>query len=90
MRNIRTKRTVPVLFIMADTKSSPILGLPTCKKLNLIKRVLMVEQFDNFQDVPQEIHEVCEIDTSYQELIDKYSDCFGEFGCLPPWSEMAS
>ena len=54
----KNKHTVPVLFIVADSKSTPILGLPTSEKLNLIKRVLMIEEFDDFQDVPQEIHEV--------------------------------
>ena len=35
-------RLVPVLFIVADTCSSPILGLKTSENLNLIKRVLHV------------------------------------------------
>ena len=39
----------------------------------------MVEGFDDFQDV----HQVSEINTSYQELIEKYSNCFGELECVP-------
>jgi len=29
----------PTLFIVADTKSTPIIGLQTCSRLNLIKRI---------------------------------------------------
>ena len=61
----KNKHTFPVLFIVADTKSAPISGLPTSEKLNLIKRVLTVEELDDLQVVPQEIHEVGETDTSY-------------------------
>ena len=39
-------RTVPVLFIVADTSSPPILGLTTSENLNLIKRVLKIDTTD--------------------------------------------
>ena len=39
-------RTVPVLFIVADTTSPPILGLTTSENLNLIKRVLKIDTTD--------------------------------------------
>ena len=39
-------RTVPVLFIVADTTSPPILGLTTSENLNLIKRVLKIDITD--------------------------------------------
>ena len=41
--NMKLKnRSIPVLFIIAETSSSPILGLKTSENLNLIKRVLHV------------------------------------------------
>ena len=58
---------VPVMFVIADTISTPILGLPTSEKLNLIKRVMVV---DNVQNL-------------YQDLLTKFSNCFGELGILP-------
>ena len=39
-------RTVPVLFIVADTTSPPILGLTTSENLNLIKKVLKIDTTD--------------------------------------------
>ena len=35
--------SIPTLFIIAETNSVPIIGLTTCKKLNLITRVMTVE-----------------------------------------------
>ena len=43
---------VPIMFIVADTNSPPILGLNTCEKLNLIKRVMVVNK-----DVPEAVKE---------------------------------
>ena len=41
--NMKLKnRSIPVLFIIAETSSSPILGLKTSENLNLIKPVLHV------------------------------------------------
>ena len=59
--------SVPVIFVIADTISTPILGLPTSEKLNLIKRVMVVENVQNL----------------YQDLLTKFSNCFGELGVLP-------
>ena len=39
-------RTVPVLFIVADTTSPPISGLTTSENLNLMKRVLKIDTTD--------------------------------------------
>ena len=44
LRISRKKRMVPVMFIVADTNSPPILGLNTCEKLNLIKRVMVANE----------------------------------------------
>ena len=38
--------TVPVLFIVADTISPPILGLTARENVNLIKRVLKIDTTD--------------------------------------------
>ena len=34
--------TIPVLFLVADTNSTPIIGLSTSTKLNLIKRIVQI------------------------------------------------
>ena len=59
--------SVPVMFVIADTIFTPILGLPTSEKLNLIKRVMVVDNVQN----------------CYQDLLAKFSNCFGELGMLP-------
>ena len=43
---------VPITFIVADTNSPPILGLKTSEKLNLIKRVMVVNE-----DIPEAVKE---------------------------------
>ena len=43
---------VPIMFIVADTNSPSILGLNTCEKLNLIKRVMVVNE-----DIPEVVKE---------------------------------
>ena len=44
LAKIKHKNTVThVLFIVTDTKSSPILGLKTSSNLNLIKRAMKVD-----------------------------------------------
>ena len=44
LAKIKHKNTVThVLFIGADTKSGPILGLKTSSNLNLIKRVMKID-----------------------------------------------
>ena len=59
--------SVPVMFVIADMISTPILGPPTSEKLNLIKRVMVV---DNIQNL-------------YHDLLTEFSNCFGELGVLP-------
>ena len=36
----------PVQFIVVPTKSNPIIGLKTCERLNLIKRVMLINDSD--------------------------------------------
>ena len=56
LAKIKHKNTVThVLFIVADTKSSPILGLKTSSNLNLIKRIRKIDShaqdyFDSYGD----------------------------------------
>ena len=56
LAKIKHKNTVThVLFIVADTKSSPILGLKTSSNLNLIKRIMKIDShaqdyFDTYGD----------------------------------------
>ena len=52
LRISHKKRMVPIMFIVADTNSPPILGLNTCEKLNLIKRVMVVNE-----DIPEVVKE---------------------------------
>ena len=54
--------TIPVSFLVADTNSTPIIGLNTSTKLNLIKRVMQINSplpnyLKEFQD--------CFSDTGY-------------------------
>ena len=57
-------------FYIVDTNSSPILGLQTCLKLNLIKLVLS---------------NTCSLNTSLtkEQILGKYSDVFTGIGKLP-------
>ena len=52
LRISHKKRMVPIMFIVADTNSLPILGLNMCEKLNLIKRVMVVNE-----DIPEAVKE---------------------------------
>ena len=52
LRISHKKRMVPVMFILTDNNSPPILGLNTCEKLNLIKRVMVVNE-----DIPEAVKE---------------------------------
>ena len=49
-------KSYPVQFIVVSAKASPIIGLKTCERLNLIKRILMINNadptiFDDFDDL---------------------------------------
>ena len=59
-------RKVPVMFIVAETSSPPILGLSTCENLNLIKRVMVVKSKE--KQLPS--------------FISEFESCFGELGRL--------
>ena len=59
-------QTVLILVIVVDSDSVPILGLNTCDKLNLIKKVYQMSHDVN-SDAP---------------IQDEFSHCFGEIGCL--------
>ena len=63
----QTKKSVPVLFIIADIKSTPILGHTSSTKLNLIQRIQEVNKSRNKKP----------------DFINDYLDCFGKIGCLP-------
>ena len=39
-------KSFPVQFIAVPTKSNPIIGLKTCERLNLIKRVMLINDSD--------------------------------------------
>ena len=58
--------SIPVVFIVADIESSPVIGLNTSSKLNLIKRVMKIKQ--DKVDLP--------------DYLLSCGDCFGEVGCL--------
>ena len=36
------KKTFPVMFVVADTESCPIIDLNTCERLNIIKQIMTV------------------------------------------------
>ena len=57
---------MPVLFIVAETTSPPILGLTTCENLNLVKRVMVVK--------PKE--------EQLPSFISEFECCSGELGTL--------
>ena len=63
----KKNRDVPVMFVVAETSSPPILGLSTCENLNLIKRVMMVKSKE--ENVPS--------------FMSEFDCCFGELGTLP-------
>ena len=55
---VRNKQ-VPVLFIVADiTSSPPIIGLPTCDKLNLVQRTLVLSTQVSDNDIINEFSDV--------------------------------
>ncbi|CAB4026344.1 Hypothetical predicted protein, partial [Paramuricea clavata] len=60
------RQTIPILFMVVDSDSVPILGLNTCDKLNLIKQV----------------YQISEEVQSHTPIEEEFSDCFGEIGCL--------
>ena len=62
-----------LLFIIVDTSSVPIIGLCGSEKLNLIKRVMEVNDMEsgkplNFTNAP--------------DFIEDFKDCFGDIGTL--------
>ncbi len=63
----KKSRDVPVMFVVAETSSPPILGLSTCENLNLIKRVMMVKSKE--ENVPS--------------FMSEFDYCFGELDTLP-------
>ena len=46
-----SNKSYPVQFIVVPTKSTPLLGLETCEKLNLIKRVSKVGVDESYSDI---------------------------------------
>ena len=47
-------QTIPILFIVVDSDSIPILGLNTCDKLNLIKKVYQISHDVNSDSIQDE------------------------------------
>lgn len=69
MVNVMHKEKEPTLaFIVVPGNVQTILGLSACERLNLVKRVLVVQN---------------EEDTDCYELMQEYSDLFQGLGCLP-------
>ena len=52
LRVLHKGKMVPIMFILAETDSMAILGLDTCEKLNLVKRILLVNKVN--PDIMQE------------------------------------
>ena len=66
--NIKLKRkTIPVLFIVADVTSQPVLGLKISIQLNLIKRIMNIDKTPN---------------PKLPSYLNEFKDCFGEIGHL--------
>lgn len=61
------EREHTLAFIVVPGNVQTILGLAACERLNLVKRVLVVENED----------------TDYDELMKEYKDLFQGLGCLP-------
>ena len=68
------------MFIVADIKSTPILGLDTCKRLNLVQRMYQVDStpafLEEFEDcfgelgtLPKEYH-IVSLDPTVPPVID--------------------
>ena len=71
LRISHKKRMVPIMFIVADTNSPPILGLNTCEKLNLIKRVMVVNE-----DIPEVVKEFSDCFGALQHpLVECHPNC---------------
>lgn len=70
-------RDIPVLFVVADTKSPPILGLKTSVNLNLIHRIMDVRKEEQDETSTRKEY------ASSIEFLKEYEECFGELGCLP-------
>ena len=67
--NIELKRkTIPVLFIIADVTSQPVLGLKISIQLNLIKRIMNIVIINEFKDCFGEIGHLC---NEHHIVIDK-------------------
>ena len=81
----KTNKTVPVLFIVADTEGPPILGLSTSEKLNLVKRIMKVRKFkgNDPEFVMKTITKVRKFKGNDTEFVKEFKDCFGELGNLP-------
>ncbi|XP_063391344.1 uncharacterized protein K02A2.6-like [Cydia fagiglandana] len=65
---VRYKKDLYVLeFKIVDLDSAPILGRDACKELNLVRRVMSVEQSND----------------DFPDFIKEFSDVFHGIGCLP-------
>ena len=55
------------MFIIVSSETTPIIGLKTSERLNLVQRVFKINCSEPFNP---------------QEIPDEYFDCFGEVGTL--------
>ena len=61
-------KIIPLLFIVADIDSPPILGLRSSQKLNLIQRIMKITSSS---------------EREHPNFLDEFHDCFGDIGTLP-------
>ena len=66
--NIELKRkTIPILFIVANVTSQRVPGLKTSTQLNLIKRIMNIDKT---------------LDPKLPSYLNEFKYCFGEIDCL--------
>lgn len=67
-----------VLFVVAKVDSQPILGLQTCVKLSLVKRVNIINK-----DVAEPHRPSSASPDAHPNIVNHYKDVFEGIGCLP-------
>ena len=60
---VENNKSYPILFIVADIDSQPILGLKTSRQLNIIQRLMKIEK----EEIP-----------NYINKFDDFIGCLGE------------
>ena len=67
LRVLHKGKMVPIMFIVAETDSMAILGLDTCEKLNIVKRIMLVNKEN--PDIIQEFSDCLEKLELFQRYI---------------------